>query len=375
VNHPTLFKKTSTGAIQSWKVAVDGADVVSTYGQVGGAMQTARVTCVVKNPGKKNERSPEAQAIAEAAAQWTKQLKKGYVQSIADAEAGVTDAIITGGILPMLAHKFSEHADKIEFPCYVQPKLDGHRCIAMVAESGVTLWSRTRKPIRSMPHIIAAIESLNLAPGTVLDGELYSHTHRAAFSKLTSLIRGSSPKPEGAIVEYHIYDLPSYAGSTFAERTATLAKALAATDDASPPSPLVYVDTALVDDEIDLQVAFRAYLAQGYEGVMARNAPSKYENKRSYGLQKVKEFKEGDFTVVGIEEGKGKLAGHVGAFVFKAENGEEFRAKMKGDTALLKGYFENPDSVMGRVVEVHYFELSEYGIPRFPVAHRFKEEV
>ncbi len=369
MSHPELFKKASGGKIQTWMISTEGDTVVTTYGQVGGAMQTARVVAKPKNVGKKNATTAEQQAEAEAAAQWTKQLKKGYVQSKEDAEAGTVDAIITGGILPMLAHKFSEQADKIKFPCYVQPKLDGHRCIAMVGVGGVTLWTRTRKPVRSMPHIIKAIADLELPEGTILDGELYSHTHKDQFSKLTSLIRGSSPKPEGSIVEYHIYDLPSSA-DMFDNRYTELQLMLGKPDD---PSPLVLVETKFAEDEIGLEAAFRAYLAQGYEGAMARNADSKYENKRSYGLQKVKEFKEGDFVVVGINEGIGRLAGHVGSFVFKAENGEEFSAKMKGDTAALKTYFENPDTVIGKVVEVHYFELSEYGIPRFPVAHRFKE--
>lgn len=371
MSHPELFKKASGGKIQTWMISTEGDTVVTTYGQVGGAMQTARVVAKPKNVGKKNETTAEQQAEAEAAAQWTKQLKKGYVQTLDDAMAGAVDDIIAGGIVPMLAHKFSEQADKITFPCYVQPKLDGHRCIAMVGEAGsVTLWTRTRKPIHSMPHIIKAIASLNLAPGVILDGELYSHTHKDKFSKLTSLIRGSSPKPEGVIVEYHIYDYAS-SEDDFSNRYTSLQFLL----NMIGSGPLVLVETKFAEDEIGLEAAFRAYLTQGYEGAMARNADSKYENKRSYGLQKVKEFKEGDFVVVGINEGVGKLAGHVGAFTFKAENGEEFRAKMKGDTALLKQYFENPETVIGKVVEVHYFELSEYGIPRFPVAHRFKVEL
>jgi len=368
--HPTLYKLSSKGALQSWQIQVEGTTIVTTHGQVGGALQVARDTITKgKNEGKKNATTPEQQALAEAEAKWTKQLKKGYVQSEEAARAGEVDALITGGISPMLAHKFSEHADKITFPCYVQPKLDGHRCIAQVDMKGdVSLWTRTRKPIHSMPHIETAIASLNLPRGTILDGELYSHTHKDQFSKLTSLIRGSTPKPEGEIVEYHVYDLAS-SEDDFSNRHTSLQFLL----NMIGTGPLVLVQTEFANDEIDLEAAFRAYLAQGYEGAMARNADSKYENKRSFGLQKVKEFMEGDFTVVGIEEGRGKLAGHVGAFVFEAPNGEKFRAKMKGDTALLKTYFENPETVIGRLAEVHYFELSEYGIPRFPVAHRFKE--
>ena len=92
----------------------------------------------------------------EAQAQWERKLKRGYVQDLKSAQAGHVDAAITGGIFPMLAHTYRDHAAKIVYPAYAQPKLDGHRCIAM--PSG--LWSRTRKPIVSVPHINAALKDV-----------------------------------------------------------------------------------------------------------------------------------------------------------------------------------------------------------------------
>lgn len=127
---PKLYKKTSTGAIQEWTVYVDNDSynpvIVTKYGQLGGKIQTStEIITEGKNIGRSNETSPMEQAYFQAKSDWEKQLKKGYVDNVDDAEDGKTDEIIKGGIAPMLAHKFSEQGHKIKYPALVQPKLDG----------------------------------------------------------------------------------------------------------------------------------------------------------------------------------------------------------------------------------------------------------
>jgi hypothetical protein len=124
---PILYKKTSTGKIQQWETSVSDDSVITTrFGQVDGKIQeTQEVITKGKNIGKANETTPYDQAVAQAQANWTKQLKKGYVDSIEDAMAGKTDNIIEGGISPMLAHVFSKQGHKITYPALAQPKLDG----------------------------------------------------------------------------------------------------------------------------------------------------------------------------------------------------------------------------------------------------------
>lgn len=148
--YPKLFKKTSTGKIQEWQVFVDKINLIPTiityFGQVGGKIQISHETVVQgKNIGKANETSPMEQAEAQALADWTKQLKKGYAKTIEEAQAGAVDSIIEGGIAPMLAHKFSEQGHKIKYPALAQPKLDGSRCISTSYNNNFSLWSRTRK--------------------------------------------------------------------------------------------------------------------------------------------------------------------------------------------------------------------------------------
>ncbi len=363
---PTLYKKTSTGATQQWDISTFDNIIVTEYGQVGGAIQKAQDEVFAgKNIGKKNETTPTQQAEAEAQSQWEKKLKKGYVQTLDGAKAGERDAIITGGVDPMLAHRFDQHGGKLKYPCYVQPKLDGHRCIAVVDERGkCTLWSRTRKPITSMGHIITAIEAIGLQC-VVLDGELYNHEYKNRFEELTSFIRDTKAKAGSEIVQYHIYDLAE-PETEFYVRTRSLV-------DFKLAVPLVCVQTDEIEDEEELMLSFETLLKLGYEGAMARNSSGTYVGKRSYDLLKIKEFIDSEFEVVGVEEGRGKLAGH-GIFVCKTPTGETFRTKMIGALADLKQYFDDPSLAVGRQLTVKYQGFTKYSIPRFPIAIRFKEE-
>lgn len=371
---PKLFKKTSTGADQEWIIGTEGNVIVTRYGQVDGKIQEARDEVKEgKNAGKKNATTAVEQAEAEAQSQWEKKLKKGYVKSLKDARAGKTDAAIEGGIFPMLAHRYDEQGHKIVFPAFAQPKFDGHRCIAVISDTGkATLWSRTRKPITGLPHIIAELEAFaadnESMLDSILDGELYNHDYRANFEELSSFIRSPEPKPGYEAVQYHIYDLAESHLAQF-ERLPIMGALRA-----QPQPHLIPVETISVADEDEMTLAFERFLAQGYEGLMVRNAKGAYMNKRSYDLQKVKEFQDSEFEVVGVEEGRGKLAGHA-IFVCKTPSGVEFRAKMKGETAALKKYFEQPELAVGKQLTVKYQGITnKSGVPRFPVALRFKED-
>lgn len=370
---PTLYKKTSTGAIQYWKITAteyDAHGIVETeYGQLDtpSPQITSDLISKGKNIGKKNETTAGQQAEAEALAKWEKQKKKGYVDSIEKAQAGKLDALIEGGVVPMLAHKFSEQGHKIKYPAYVQPKLDGIRCIAILDKDGkCTLWSRTRKQITSMPHIIKEIESLSIIGGVTLDGELYNHEYKDNFETIVSLVRQEEPDKNHEIVQYHIYDWVDdyfefdhrwrWIDNAWSHITSGNAKALK------------LVETKKVSDESEAMEFFQHCKGLGYEGAMIRNAAGQYANKRSYDLQKIKEFEDAEFHIVGIEEGRGKLQGHVGAFVCRTDTEKTFLAKMSGDTSRLKEYFVNHSLWKGKLLTVQYQGLTgAEKVPRFPV--------
>ena len=82
---------------------------------------------------------------------------------------------------PMLAHKFSESRVDWSLPVYIQPKLDGVRCL--FTKDGA--YSRTGKQFKNLAHIeLALIPFFKQQPDVVLDGELYNHKLKRDFEKI-----------------------------------------------------------------------------------------------------------------------------------------------------------------------------------------------
>ena len=111
-------------------------------------------------------------------------------------------------IKPMLAHKLNESKIDWDKPVYMQPKLDGVRCL--FTKDGA--FSRTGKQFMNVKHIEKMLSHFFKAcPWTVLDGELYNHDLRNDFEKIISLVRKQKPTDEDRaeahkMIQYHVYD-------------------------------------------------------------------------------------------------------------------------------------------------------------------------
>lgn len=365
----TLYKTTSTGATQTWTICRDGDEIFTEFGPEGGTIQvSAREKIAGKNLGKKNETTASEQAQREAESRWRKKLASGYVKTKAELGHGAADASVGEAVWPTLAKSFKKDGNKIAFPAFAQPKLDGHRCLAQFDRNGkVTLWSRKRKRITSMAHVVDALESLGLRDA-ILDGELFSD--ELSFEETAHFVRKSVALPGCESVMYHVFD--AVLDLPFSARTAWVADHVPIGDVVQP------VETVAVADEAALLEYFENCLAAGFEGAMARNAFGggyySHPTHRSNDLQKLKEMDDAEFPIVAVKEGKGKLAGHA-VFTCKAGNGTEFDVKLKGDTAKLKAYFDKPGSVVGKQLTVQFQGLTgAAGVPRFPVGLRIRED-
>lgn len=374
-NLPTLYTKTSTGATQQWSVwggpyqdtaitdKIMGA-VITEYGQVGGAIQKAMdILKEGKNIGKKTETTPAEQAAVKAKQLWDKKVKEGYVTDIT--KIGNPDL---PGIDPMLAFPIEKKEKYVKFPAIAQPKLDGFRGIAVVTKGKAKLFSRTRKEVTTLPHIVKEIEEL-FDGDVVLDGEFYNHELKHDFNRLASLIKRDEVHPDHTMIQYHIYDVVDEGG--YKERTAEVFGAI----NFHKPKYLVQVKSRLVNSREELNQAFVDYLADNYEGAMYRKLESPYENDRSPGLLKVKEMDDAEFEVVGVEEGSGKLMGKAGSFILKTPEGKTFNAKMKGSLDSLTEFLVNFDKYKGKMLTVQFQGLTPDGIPRFPVGVRFRIDI
>lgn len=373
----TLYAKNSNGSLQQWDIWTEGATIITEFGQVGGKIQRTEDTIKEgKNLGKKNETTPEQQAQAEAVSKWEKQQKKnGYVTDRAKAEAGQTDQ---KGEECMTAKSYGvyengvftgEDLKKIKFPAAIQPKFDGHR--ARVKDDK-TMWSRGHEPIVvPVPHILREIQEIFAeGPAPKLDGELYTHDLFDDFDKLGSICRQKkTPHPDHEMMRYFVYDVDE-PGLTFAERHEFLQELV------KDRKYLVPVETRIVNSHEEVLAAYEEWTAQGYEGLMIRNLDSMYEGKRSFGLQKLKGFRDAEFSIVGIKEGKGKLQGHAATFTCVAESGELFDVKLTGETSFLKECFDNHALWTGKKMTVRFQSLNpKTKKPRIPTGLRIREDI
>ncbi len=390
---PVLYQKTQTGAIQQWQIAVFDSTIQTIHGQVGGKLQTTTDTLKEgKNPGKANATTPEQQAEKEAAARWTKQKKKGYVEDIEQARAGEVDvSVITGGIEPMLAPSdiYPKFAKDLTWPVFTQPKLDGNRCIGFVKDGA--LWTRTRKPIRSVPHIVKALRESFGDKILIPDGELYNHDYRDNFEDLMSLIRPTVPVPGHEVVEYWIYDLPSNKGK-FSERYGELTDLFKQVD---PSGPLKLVKTLVAANDAEIWVQHEKNLADEFEGTMVRNDGPYEEGRRSRHLQKLKTWKDGEYIIIGFADGRGKDAGTVAAFYCLVsphtpqsewyeicENLAAGRPELRAFKARLKASYDYRRKLfsvcgigapIGKPLTVKYQNLTADGKPRFPIGKAIRD--
>lgn len=368
---PTLYKKTSAGAIEQWSIRVEAVfkppqmppyphAIITEHGQVGGKMIESRdLVSEGKNLGKANMTTPEEQANKEAEARWRKKIERnGYVEDAKRAEAGETDQ--EGGIAPMLAKPHEDVAKKLKFKALFQRKYNGVRCIAVVEDDGkVTLWSRKREPIIvPVPHVIAYLESLKLPPGTILDGELY--VHGWTLQKIASYVRQKTKPKEGyEAVGYYVYDLPSSDSSNIG-RAREIHELLFTCE-----HPVHVVPTVQVESVEEAWKMHDEYVQQGYEGGIARNADAKYQaGKRSADLQKFKRFDEHEFEVVGSAFGRGKYA-DIPVLVCKTKDGKEFDCNPPG--TLEERRAVDRKDVIGRKLTVKHFGWTDDGLPSFPV--------
>jgi DNA ligase-1 len=348
--HDPIYKLDSTGRRRVWYIEQDGSRYRVHSGLDGGNLAVTGWTTAVGKQG----RTDVTQADFEIASAYENKLTREYHRTVETVSNGAHF------FKPMLAKEFTGWVG----PCYVQPKLDGIRCIA----NRDGLWSRQGKPITAVPHIHAALAPLfEIDPAFVLDGELYNHGLKDDFNTITSIVRKQNPTADELelaekSIEYHVYDLPSSGEQRFALRSALLIGYLQKLD----CSWVIPVETVVAHGPEQLDAFYGRCLEQGYEGQMVRlDAP--YEQKRSKHLLKRKEFQDAEFEVIAIEEGQGNWAGVAKAVRCRLPDGRVFGAGIRGTR-------ERAAELLGethKVATVRYFALTPDGIPRFPVVTKF----
>ena len=373
----TLYSKSTTGKTQVWSIEVikKGTETSSpavikvVYGYEDGAKVTNEKEITKgKNIGRKNETTPYEQALSEAQSTWEKKKDGGYAETLNAAivpTLASTNAVAAQKtILPMLAHDFNKRGKDIKFPCYVQAKLDGVRSIFHKG----TFTSRQGKPFGFLDHIVA-----ELAPATkadlILDGEIYSTT--LSFQDFVGLVKKKKltekDKEDLKHVHLWVYDLVN--DEPFDKRLATL-------NDFFSKNKFTYVHLLPTEEcatRADLKGFHDKYVAAGNEGLILRNKSGLYKlNTRSADLQKYKEFEDDEFEVTGFTDGEGSEKGLV-IWICKTKDGKPFHVRPRGTHEERAEVFKKAKDYLGKKLTVRYQELSDDGIPRFPVGITFRD--
>ena len=262
----------------------------------------------------------------------------------------------------MLAHKYNP--DKADYPAFIQPKLDGVRCL--FDASGA--FSRAGNQFMNVDHIEQALKPFFAKnPTAVLDGELYNHGLKDDFEKIISLVRKKKPtdvdKAEAAeLVQYHVYDIASMTFATYSTR-------LNRVNDLTYTHLICKVDTQVALDFDEAVKMHNKNLKLGYEGSIYRSFEGKYKGTRSWDLMKFKDFHDAEATIINYEVGKGKREGTLGKFIMEDEDGNVFGCPPgKGyDYKGMADLLENIHDYIGQVATFTYFQRTQAGSYRHPL--------
>jgi len=271
---------------------------------------------------------------------------------------------------PMLAYPVSSKPIDYTQPVFIQPKLDGVRCLIQYErrtqprEDVVVAYSRTGKEWKNIDHILFnLLPFFQLNPNIILDGELYNHDLRNDFEKIISCVRKTKPTDEhraesASLVQFHCYDIIDET-KTFDQRDTFIKHSV-------PCNHCVKHVETLETDEYQANFIHGQNLEKGYEGSILR-LNTEYQCKRSHSLRKFKDFHDTEATLIDWVEGKGKRVGTIGKFVARDADGVEFGMPVMDKFKYLQENFDEMKTWVGQTATFTYFERTKAGSYRHPL--------
>lgn len=394
----TLYKRDKKGKVRAWTIEHDDKSywTISGIHPDGKMTKTSPTFVEAKNVGRANETTVEQQVELEVKSKIQYQIDHGFTYEIPAEEREFAVS---------LADKYVDRLEKgkVDFPYVVEPKLDGVRCYIKLVDDKITMWSRGNKEFKSVPHLAEnrfIIEFFKKYPDAILDGELYNHDLKNDFNKIVSLVKKTKPtaadlEESKKIVEYHCFDsyYPSESELNYVQRKVRVGEIVSdirGTD-------VLFNETYVSCEEVKIvglffiqQKANNEYgwwlnvvqteekvddylenqLKLGYEGIMLKKYDVPYFFGRSFDMLKYKRFKDAEFKIVNVEDGKGNKKGKATAVICVDDNGNEFKAGVTGTEEFAAEMFANKESFIGKIATIKYQELTPVkdgkgGVPRF----------
>ena len=258
---------------------------------------------------------------------------------------------------------------------YIEPKLDGIRCLAIVENGEAKLFTRAGKLITNFDDTVG--RELLLAGDGCYDGEIMSKD----FTELMRQVYRKEDKDVSdvyfAIFDYLTLDewkekkgkhtlkdrkkyLQRQFGTVYAQEKLKYLK-------------LVRFEPQLQPSDKVLKESHDRWVTQGYEGIMVKDTDSLYSFGRDWSVMKYKAFFDADVPIIGLKEGTGKHQGKLGSFLVDYK-GVEVNVGSGLNDELRAQIWEDKDSHVGRIIEVRYQEETPDGSLRFPTFVCFRND-
>ena len=262
----------------------------------------------------------------------------------------------------------------------ITEKLDGFRIVYNPVQE--KFFTRKGQEYEGLEHLIPELNDLCVAisedslvhgEDVVIDGELVHEPVEGLNSQELYALTSSAARKKGRHrdklkLQFHVFDFVPLnefmSGLTtlrYKARRSIMDVAFVALSDLKHVKPVTVFYMGKFDEEI-LLTHLKQVEALGGEGLMINLMEGTYECKRTKKLLKVKTFKDADVLVTGIVEGTGKNLGKLGAVEVKfLHNGKEMTCEVGSgftdDERLV--YWEHPETIIGKVIEVKYFEVTQ----------------
>jgi len=277
-----------------------------------------------------------------------------------------------------LAQKF-EMKRIISSTVYVEPKLDGIRCLAIVSNRVAKLFTRAGKLITNFDDTLG--KELGLLEDGCYDGEIMSND-------FTDLMRQVYRKENKDIsdVYFSLFDYISLSewNSGISQtpcwkRYEVLADEISRGYGAARRYAATFDYLRVIDrytlsaDYETIKAKHDEFVSQGYEGAMIKDPDSHYCFGRDWSVMKFKAFFDADVPVIGMQEGTGKHEGKLGSFLVDYK-GVNVRVGSGLTDDLRVKLWQEHDLHIGRIIEVRYQEETPDGSLRFPTFVCFRND-
>jgi hypothetical protein len=264
--------------------------------------------------------------------------------------------------LPMLAEKWETGKKSARYPGYIQPKLNGVRCLALFdKDTGKVVFCSRGGKTYKIPHIADQLEGFfNINQNLVLDGEIFVHGKR--LQEISGAVRREKDCPDW--LEYHVYDIVD-STKTQKARLADLRVYLLILKTQFNARSVFEVSTREVTSEAEVKEYHDEFVAEGYEGAIYRHPNAPYAvSFRVNSLLKVKEFIDDEFEIIGCKVDPDKTVGE--SFVFELQNDltdATFFARPTGSLQEKEFWYANCFLLIGQKATVRYQERTADNLP------------